>query len=295
MVAHELPTACRCKHGLEMLKTNHKNSRTILRNFSMSHMLYLGLLLAIVYLAVRIVLVLVSPQSVWLPVPAARSVQSLGVDVAPTQFDFSVDPFNRRGNAAATPSRLDAPQTTLNLTLLGLRALDKAPSGGSAVIQTPDKVQRRFDVGEEIIRGVTLEAVYKDYVILSQNSQNERLDFARKSESALSAAPNRKSKNDTTSNAQTITTLQDVLAQVTLRRVMEDGQVSGYELIAARAGADISVTGLAFGDIVIAVNGAQVRSEPDPGRLLAQLNPALNPSVTVIRDGKTQTIRVSRP
>jgi general secretion pathway protein C len=64
--------------------------------------------------------------------------------------------------------------TSLDLALYGIRQ-DEASGRGSAIIATPDGVQRSFAVGEEIVPGVTLTAVAFDSVTISRGGVTEQL------------------------------------------------------------------------------------------------------------------------
>lgn len=77
--------------------------------------------------------------------------------------------------------------TSLNLKLFGVRE-DRASGRGSAIISTPDGLQKSFAVGEEIVPGVTLVAVGPDSVTITRSGTQEQL-FLDQSTPAATAMP----------------------------------------------------------------------------------------------------------
>jgi len=132
------------------------------------------------FLIARIIITFTNPESIWdspkLAVNAPQSNASRGTQ----DFSFNTDPFNRM-----TPTAIedildegeDAPETTLKLTLTGrTTGLD---GSGSAILITPDNKQARYRLEDEILPGVTLQAVNKDFIVLNVDGQVQRLTFDR--------------------------------------------------------------------------------------------------------------------
>ncbi len=105
------------------------------------------------------------------PLPQA-SVELLG----------SFDPFFRMA-AASGPAVV----TALEIKLFGVRE-DRATGRGSAIVGTPDGVQKSYAVGEEIMPGVTLTAVRFDGVTITRNGAEEQV-YLDQSTPADVAAP----------------------------------------------------------------------------------------------------------
>jgi general secretion pathway protein C len=115
----------------------------------------------------------VDPVGAWRAGPAPIAVPSpLG----------GFDPFFRLSGSAAPVA-----VTSLALTLHGVRE-NRASGGGSAIIGTPDGLQRSYAVGEEIAPGVTLSAVGYDSITLSRAGTAEQL-FLDQSVPAAEVAP----------------------------------------------------------------------------------------------------------
>jgi general secretion pathway protein C len=127
----------------------------------------LVLLLLLAVQAARLVYTFVTPVGpigAWQPPGAGRSAPLLSADLA------AFDPFFRLVPASGAPAVV----TSLSLQLFGVRE-DRATGRGSAIISTPDGVQRSYLVGEEIMPGVTLAAVGFDNVTISRGGAREQL------------------------------------------------------------------------------------------------------------------------
>ena len=127
--------------------------------------LELCLLVGSIYFVIRSVIGFLSPESLWSTNSAnvrnAAAVQNAGpvIDARAglSASLSSFDPFHRK---RAPDAEIDiiaqsVPETKLDLRLFGLRSGE----GGSAILQTPDKKQGVFKVGQEIIDGVVLKSV----------------------------------------------------------------------------------------------------------------------------------------
>ncbi len=131
-----------------------------------------------------IVLAFVLAKLTWvwltpLPLPSFAAVrgpatQSTGA-ARPLLLDF--DPFHRDEVVRKEePLTAATPETTLDLKLYGVRAMEN-PSDGSAIIRLPNHDQRAFNVGMELLKGVTLAAVFPDRVVLSRRGTRETLSL----------------------------------------------------------------------------------------------------------------------
>ncbi len=68
----------------------------------------------------------------------------------------------------------EAPPTRLKLELRGLLANEHG-AAGSAIIRAAGDTEREFTVGDEVTRGVTIEHIYPDRVIISRGGARESL------------------------------------------------------------------------------------------------------------------------
>jgi len=265
------------------------------------------------FLIARIVITFTNPESIWdspkLAVNAPQSNASRGTQ----DFSFNTDPFNR-----TTPTAIedildegeDAPETTLKLTLTGRTT--GLNGSGSAILITPDNKQARYRLEDEILPGVTLQAVNKDFIVLNVDGQVQRLTFDRGAETGLiiktaetnDAKPVISVKRNVSGAVPaTVPSSPNISADVSalfqnmsLRRVMKDGQLKGYSVKANRPGVDLSPYGFSKGDVITAIGGKDItRGRPDFLALFDQAAQSGGTEVTVLRNGQTRTIKLGTP
>lgn len=227
-----------------------------------------------------------------------------------------------------------APTTTLAVTLTGVLA-SSDPRSGVAFIAGDDGEPRRIRVGEEIQAGVVLDQVYPDRVILNRGGNLESLPLREAgSLGGTASSPGRNSTNTpaTASGFPANNPGASFMAQVgqiqgpvgapaipvqgldmeavrkqygvdasqlahaiTPLPVLENGQFVGVRLNAGPQQALLTQIGLRPDDIVTGVNGQAIT---DPARIpgiVAGLNNASRVSITVRRNGKTETLNLNVP
>ncbi|MEO1167987.1 MAG: type II secretion system protein N [Pseudomonadota bacterium] len=199
------------------------------------------------------------------PVGDWRSDAGVPALSAPDMALFETfDPFFRlEGNARVVVTDLD-------LRLFGIRQ-DQASGRGSAIIALPDGEQDSFSVGDEVMPGVTLEAVDFDFVTISRNGSSEQI-FLDQSGSASApsvptasaqAAPTRPAPQRAAANPrpsrETIT--PSALAsgtQISPRR--EGNRLTGIVLQPSGDNADaLRAAGFEPGDVIISINGERIQ------------------------------------
>lgn len=257
----------------------------------------------IIYFVIRSVIGFLAPESLWTPtqysdyVSETPTAQNTGLS-----FDFTIDPFHR-DTVPTLPTAVgeDAPETTLSLTLFGRRA---GPEG-SAIIETPDRVQGVFRIGEEIIDGVTLKAVNPDFIVLSRGGTLERLTFERESEGLLGSQdkPVQTVSSEMVSNITTPDLSQvspaDLLSVVTFKRISEPGKtgrVKGFEVRSTSDSMELEAFGLRNGDIITAIGQEDLtQGRPDVRTLLSQLTASNSVQLNVLRGKTNLVIDLGRP
>jgi len=258
------------------------------------------LILVLGYVIVKTIITLTNPESVWKqPTLVPASTQNVTANGAQS-FSFTTDPFNR--TVEITPEIIaevgeDAPETTLNLKLTGRTA----GSNGTAILRTPDNKEGNYRLGDEIVPGVTLQAVNKDFIVLDVDGQMQGL--MKKTASNEDAPKTRLTlKTEISSNAIPVTTptISDNVSQlfqnISLRRVMKDGHLTGYSVKANRPGIDLTPFGFSKGDIVTAIGGEDITiGRPDFMALFEQAENQGSIDVTVLRNGQIKTIKLGTP
>lgn len=139
-----------------------------LRRVSVYSALELLLLVLIAVQCARLFWTMLTPLG---PIGDYKALDRMRAAAAPGPALGAFDPFFRQvPDAAQQPAVV----TSLDIRLYGVTA-NQATGMGSAIIGTREGEQRSFLVGEEIMPGVTLEAVGFDFVTISRGGQSEQL------------------------------------------------------------------------------------------------------------------------
>lgn len=196
----------------------------------------------------------------------------------------------------------DVAETSLDLTLKGATVWP-SQEGASATIRTPDGQQKRFGIGDTIVPGVTLEAVYADQAIINSNGVRESLRFESKmtvdtlvDEPQEPIRPHGRRDPDappTSVTSESIGRLSSVL------RVAPGMNSSGelvVELYAARDRSSFSALGFEDGDRLVSINGAPAPTNPVAlSDALNRIQQEENVAVVVERNGEDIPLRISLP
>lgn len=256
--------------------------------------LLIGLTALAAWLIVRLIVVLSAPSSVWDPVLVSGPVPT-AVAAAQT-YDFSTNPFaagDSDGPAEpAVDTGDDAPETTLNLQLKGLRS----GQNGTAFIRTPDGQEDNVYIGEEIMPGVYLRGVFPTHALIDVNGQTQRLT-TEDAKAARSQAANPQRSSSTRNGG--LQTLRSVDASALLSQVQiipsfdSDMNRNGVMITPRTSSVDLSAFGLRDGDIITRFAGQSVVSGlPDIGALRRSAGAGRPVSVDLIRDGQPMTITI---
>jgi general secretion pathway protein C len=258
------------------------------------------LVIAIAYQLASLTWALV-PGSTPVAAPASRPIQT---DGAAPASDFSVLMNSRLfGEAAEQPEVpvapiVDAPDTTLSLTLKGILSKEGDPEG-SVIIANSRSEEKTYYVGQTIegADGTTLHSVYADRVLLNRNGRLETLRLPKDLSTSAGAplarpsplpqAPQPGSLREVIS--ENATRLTDI---VRLAPHVQEGQVVGFRVTPGRDRATFEALGLQPGDVVTDINGT-VLDDPSQGlQVFQSLGESTQANVTVLRDGVPQVIVV---
>lgn len=248
--------------------------------------LQLALGLLCVYLLSRAALAFIAPESLWDAPPSAPLAASPIAAMQAARLDPRFDAFHRdAAQDVIVEIGTDAPETTLNLKLYGRRA----GKDGTAILDGPDKTQKVFGIGDEIMNGVTLKAVNSDHIVLSQGGRIERLTFAREGKNMLTAPD---TQTDVIETPITILpesmTADRFMAGVNLAPAIEDGRLKGFRISPKNGTVDLADIGLVSGDIVSAIGGVDLTSPTlNPADIPAQLSGQSQVRLTVLRGNET--------
>jgi len=264
----------------------------------------IALIILAVMFSVRALMVFFTPQSSW----TALSSQEIEQDrLIPSSqnttlgsIDIGFDPFHRE--AAITPETAqpavpvnigeDAPETTLDLTLMGRRA----GVDGSAILRTPDGQQKNYKIGDEILQNVTLEAVNVEYIVISQNGSLERLTFIR-DENGLRQKPDTSPAPNQKPLPQNINySANPLLSLVDFSPERQNNEITGYKVTAKQAGLNSVLKGLEDGDVITSIGRIALQDEDiDFGAVLTRLQNRRSTTVELIRNGQAISVKVGKP
>jgi len=207
--------------------------------------------------------------------------------------------------APATKQVKDAPETTLNLKLLGVLAGGK--DYGYAIISSGGNKIKHYSLGDDVPGGATLHAVFSDRVILERDIRMETLRLPRAnakgfnqkkpSKTTKATAPQSKSAENET-NFETVGQFRQVIMKNPVRLTEfinatpenKDGKFLGYKLTPSTNTDMFYQLGLEPGDVVININDI-VLDAPNKGpQAMQTLSTATEIKMIVMRAGTEITL-----
>lgn len=269
----------------------------------LAKMLFVGLIARVAALLVWL-LIPIPESAQWQPAPAA-SVAGPGHSGPDLALIASASLFGPYHAPTVDAPLAEAPETGLNLTLRGILAATEE-RGSRALIGSPNGDEMPYAVGAEIIRGVTLKAIFPDRVILSRGGRLEtlRLDKDAADRASVSSGPAESFEavgngdEDATESLAEVREqiLQDPTRAAHFIRVQPQnvgGQLRGYRIYPGRNRSPFSEAGLRPGDLVTAVNGIQLDDPTRAMQLLSDMSNSTSFTLEVQRGGQPQTITIN--
>jgi len=218
----------------------------------------------------------VGPFGEWRPAPPR-----LLSPEAQTAVIAAVDPFFRPG-AMQSSAASSAP--SVGLQLFGTR-VSQSGLPGSAILGASDGEQKSFAVGEEVAPGVTLSAVFFDHVILSRGSSTQTLYMA--------GAETGASDSGGASGGSAAANVVGNAFQLKPRN--QGGRVTGVLVTPGSSPQLFAASGFRDGDVIVAVNGAQITSMIDVQQLQSSIAPGARLLLTVERGADKVPIALNLP
>lgn len=199
------------------------------------------------------------------------------------------------------PVQQDAPQTQLNLTLVGVVASSR-PETSLAVITKSGK-QNTYGLHEAIDgTRATLQAVYVDRVIIRNRGRDETLmldglTFAQSQPSRRQSAPSRSAKSPVASELakikqEILDKPQTLFSYIRLSQVKKDGELVGYRVNPGKERILFDAVGLKANDLAVGLNGNDLTDPTVMARLWAELSQATDFTLTVERDNQLHDIYI---
>lgn len=254
----------------------------------------------------------------WHPSPVANLTAAKSVDV------MAIKEKNLFGVSTLTemPGQVvnqDAPQTRLNLTLVGVVVTGSAKK--SLAIIANDDAQSTYGINEKIEgTRAKLKAVFHDRIIINNAGKDETLmlddvDYSAlpSSKPRISLPPNETSSPEQnsegiygkrppdTENPQEILGIirreltrhpQTILDYIHFSKISKSEKTIGYRLSPGKVPQFFSALGLKDGDIATALNDIKLSNPKALGQIMKQLSDADGTTLTIERDGQTKNILI---
>lgn len=268
------------------------------------------LVLVLAWLAARLVWALVpAPITArWTPPPPVPQIHGTASQTTKgaTRLEAAVGLFGvdtqttderSRLSAASIHALATAPETHLNLKLLGILADRLVPSMSRALVASGNNDERPYSLGQAITSGVLLKAIFPDRIVLSRNGRLEtlRLEMAEANTGSASNDVPIAVAGQATGKAAKLSSIRTQLLSnpalaarfIRVRPVKSGNKQIGYRIYPGPDHTAFKATGLHAGDIVTAVNGVALSNPAQTLQLLSELSQAQQVNLTIKRGSKT--------
>lgn len=197
---------------------------------------------------------------------------------------------------------VNAPETTLNLTLRGIVAANPDMQQSLAIIASNGTGQM-YAVGAQLPGGAIIQSIYPDRVLLSLNGHMQTLRLPKAnggSDSDISLLPPTTPgvvygstlppvENLNQLRNELVSHPERLLDMMRAMPVMQDGKLSGYRVYPVGNSDAFGKLGLQPGDIVTAVNGIPLDNPAQSLQVLNNIRASEQVSITFTRNGQQQT------
>ncbi|MGB9430304.1 MAG: type II secretion system protein GspC [Gammaproteobacteria bacterium] len=238
-----------------------------------------------------------------LPQPkAAQPIYSAQTQVA-AAFDVSKLADMHLFGTVSSGSAVNAPETTLNLTLRGIVAADSDSNASLAIIAS-NGIEQMYTVGAQLPGGAQIQSIYPDRVMLSFNGRIQALRLPKTGNASGTgdnamlpvATPDVVYGSNLPAN-QNLNQLRNelirhperLLDMMRAMPVMDNGKLSGYRVFPVGNSNAFGKLGLEPGDIVTAVNGMPLDNPAQSMQVLNSIRTSDQVSITFTRNGQQQT------
>ena len=278
---------------------------------SLTRLLTWGLVVILAWVIGRMVWLALQPAqapATWQASTVAVS-SNAGNDRAEVAKVLNMNLFGRFQQSAPVverkqPVKQDAPQTRLNLTLVGLVASSN-PQTALAVITHRGK-QNTYGLSEAIEgTRATLQAVYPDRVIIRNSGRDETLmldgvDFSKASQNtARTRPPEPRASQPEEPTSELSRIKQEILEKpqtlfsyIRLSQVKRDGELVGYRVNPGKERALFDAVGLKANDLAVSLNGNDLTDAAVMAKLWTELSSATDFTLTVEREGQLHDIYI---
>ena len=169
------------------------------------------------------------------------------------------------------------------------------PELSAAIIEDGNKDESTYQIGDAILAGASLHAVYVDRVVLNENGTLTSLVLPAEFTQVRTQPVRRQNtvRRDSRANsiqsvvAQNISRLADVIRPTPY---FVNGQQQGYRVYPGRDRRQFAALGLRPGDLIKDIDGQSLTDPTQAMKIFQSLGNADQVSVTVERDGQPQAL-----
>jgi len=249
-----------------------------------------------------------SPNEVIVPPPSASTANIKPQPRA--NHDRKIAQLHLMGKPAPASSSkqvANAPETTLNLKLLGVLAGDK--EYGYAIISSGGNKIKHYGLGDDVPGGATLHAVYSDRVILERDIRMETLRLPRANAKGFNqkkiSKTTKTSVSSPTKPAAAETSFETVgqFRQEIMKNPVrltefinaaphndEEGKFMGYKLTPSKNTDMFYQLGLQPGDVVTSINDVTLDAPNKGPEAMQKMATASEVTLVVMREGTEITL-----
>ncbi|WP_181919220.1 type II secretion system protein GspC [Alkalilimnicola ehrlichii] len=245
--------------------------------------------------------------------PPPQPIAASATEQRPAGNDYrrlaSISLFGEASPDDVATAPIEAPDTRLNLTLRGI-LFNSNPDQARAIIAAPGRADEHYRVGQEISRGVQIDRILADRVILRRDGQYETLRLPEDRLDDVASAPptprqpsraqSRSPSQASTADTQDLNRYRRELlerpdqAQRYLRAepVNTDSGMQGFRIQPGSDARLFEMAGLEPGDVVTAINDVQLDQMDKAFLALEELAGSGDITLRVNRGGREQTVRI---
>jgi general secretion pathway protein C len=263
------------------------------------------LVIAIAYQLATLTWALMPGAAPTVATPATRNPDTPGGAERPVT-DYSVlEKSHPWGEADKEPAPIvetvvDAPDTTLSLTLTGILASGEGDPDGQAIISANRGQEKTYRIGQAIesANGATLHSVFADRVLLNRGGNLETLRLPKETVAGGAAARVRSPSLAPAAQAPANESLRGIISQnasrltdiVRLAPHVDGGQVVGFRVTPGRDKETFEALGFQSGDVVTDINGVVLDDASRGLQAFEALGEATMANVTVLRENVPQVL-----
>lgn len=204
--------------------------------------------------------------------------------------------------AEVQPTTVDAPDTSLKLTLRGVFASED-PNEARAIIGDPRGEEKHYKVGDPLPGNARLTEIHPDRIILERNGSYETLRLPRDLTTAQGGGARGAQPVASADRASAFNRYRNEVRQnpssflnyVRATPARDNGRFIGFRLQPGRERGALKDLGLKPGDIVTSINGVVIDSPAKGMQAMQALGNGDRVSVTLLRNGQETALNLVLP